>query len=704
MKAIKAKIKIVGWAILMAGLLTGAVYAQDPSEGLVPEVRVLYPNLGNQAAKNVPAQFSVGILGTDADSESLLPVKYRYLLVSAQYDTLGNGDPLYIRTPFEYNLHADKVLSWDHPDWSSWMDYPADGEPPYVGVQGLVDEVYYLMALQVMDADGAVSIAQEYQMEVFNFRVRVGAFRPDVTICETFLGCPQASEVYFEIAGGQPLNISWIADASGYAGTIVSYRHGWDLVDPDDPNDPGWAVPPGVEPENLFAPERSFSDGIHNFFLRVVDDSDQVRQISWTLNVIPFVSYEYQLPLLVIDQLYDPDGLTNNWQDQAGIPRNAESYRNAYWQFLQSGSGGVLGFDWSRDRMDHRETPTYSDLVPYRAVLCYAQFNDANQTMFQQFRPVNGQDRFVWLTPYQYRGGNYFQVGGSSMESFLEALPNYMVPIIFDAPETVYIFDGENYVVGFGQTELPDGSLVPRGPTMYPYATAGITALDWTSPSTKTIYGRNNMASLDRKPDCVGLKGLTLDSAFRTNHGVSAGAIADTFFTDQVIDWLDAVSAEADTLELFHEYYTYQFRNDEFFDGNISSRTTPVVLQECPDIPSAPGGMCVEPMFTGISRMDWMREYMWAEGDADWPHSEYSDIQLDDGCGPLGTISYQGFPKSGAPTNDQTYGFFSYKMVEEKPNQKADVYWGFDPYRFDHEETKKAIRWVLDYFGLQIAP
>ena len=55
-------------------------------------------------------------------------------------------------------------------------------------------------------------------------------------------------------------------------------------------------------------------------------------------------------------------------------------------------------------------------------------------------------------------------------------------------------------------------------------------------------------------------------------------------------------------------------------------------------------------------------------------------------------------------TNDQTFGYFSYKMVEEKPNQKADVYWGFDPYRFDHEETKKAIRWVLDYFGLQIDP
>jgi len=46
----------------------------------------------------------------------------------------------------------------------------------------------------------------------------------------------------------------------------------------------------------------------------------------------------------------------------------------------------------------------------------------------------------------------------------------------------------------------------------------------------------------------------------------------------------------------------------------------------------------------------------------------------------------------------------SYKMVEDKPSGKADVYWGFDPYRFDQNETKKAVRWVLDYFGMQINP
>ena len=66
--------------------------------------------------------------------------------------------------------------------------------------------------------------------------------------------------------------------------------------------------------------------------------------------------------------------------------------------------------------------------------------------------------------------------------------------------------------------------------------------------------------------------------------------------------------------------------------------------------------------------------------------------------------SFDGVPLSSARTNDQVYGFFSWNMVEEKPTEKADVYWGFDPYRFDQEETKDAIRWVLQYFGLNINP
>ena len=700
MQSSNRNLKIAGLLVLVMGLMSvGNVSAEDPSDGLVPTVRLDVPGLSSLSAITLPTSFTFPLVGVDPVSPTGRPVKYRYALVSAQYDTTETGEPRYIRTPFEYAAHGADVLSWDDPGWTAWEDYPEAPDPdPVIDVTDLVDDVYYLMALQVMDADGAVSVDLNYQLEVFNFWVREGAFAPEVTICETYLGCPSASQVFNEIAGGQPLNFSWIASAEAYGGEIVSYRHGWDLIDPEDPNDPGWAVPPGLAPENMFADERIFMDGIHTFILRVEDSAHQVRLITWGLQVVPFVSMNNQFPLLVIDQTVDTN--SNAWPDENGYPRDNAVYRNPYWQFLAESSGGVSFFDWDRDRIDHTQEVSYSDLVMYKAVLCYARAH-TNQTMFQQFRPVNGQDKYVWLAPYQWRGGNYFQVGNASMESYLETLL-YMIPVIFDANETVYLLDGQTFTVGFGQKELPDGTMIPRGPTMYPYATAGIAALDWTSPNSKNIYGRPDPARFDRKVDCVGLKGLVLDPDFRANHAVDASAIADTFFTDMVIDWHDVVDAGSGNLELFSN--TFSFRNDEFVNSNISPRTTPIIPQECLNWPGAPGGMCVEPMFTGIARMDWMREYMWNEGDPDWPFSTYTDTELIEGCGSLGMTSYQDIPHSSALTNGQTYGYFSYKMTEDKPSGKADVYWGFDPYRFDPDETKKAIRWVLDYFGLQINP
>ena len=189
---------------------------------------------------------------------------------------------------------------------------------------------------------------------------------------------------------------------------------------------------------------------------------------------------------------------------------------------------------------------------------------------------------------------------------------------------------------------------------------------------------------------------------FRANHAVGAGAIADTFFTDQVIDWHDSADAAAGGLDLFAG--TFPFRNDEFVDSNITVRPTPIIPQSCSTIPEAPDGMCIEPMFTGVARMDWMREEKWAEGDAGWPQSEYTVQELEDGCGGFAMTSYGGVPQSGARTNDRVFGYMSYKMIENKPARRADVYWGFDPYRFDQGETRKAIRWVLDYFGLIINP
>ncbi len=675
-------------------------YISFTSTTIVPTCRVVYPNLGKQQSKRVPPSVNIGWEGTDPDFDIKIPTQVRFLWISAAYDTSAAGVPSYIRTPFEYNLHVDKVIDLEDPAWEEWRGYAPLDSDRRVQFPDQPDREYFLFALQVRDTAGAVSVGRDYQIEVGNFQIVKGGFFPAVVLSEPFLGTTNAAESFDQIAGGQPINFSWSADASSYNGEIVSYRHGWDLIDPEDPNDPGWAVPPGLSKQNLFATERSFEQGFHTFYLRVEDDSKQVRLVTWRLQIIPFISRPNQLELLLIDQVVDPAALTNNWLDEAGRPRNSEVFRNAYWHFLAEGSGGVNGMNWDRDWKDHTEEVTYADLVQYKAVLCYAQFSDL-QLMFNKFRARDGIDQFVWLTPYQQRGGNFFLAGGGSMESFLEGFPNYMVPMIFDSRQPVFVVDGTSYITGFGTAEQPDGTRIERGPRMYPAATAGIAAIDWTSTNTKTIYGRNITVKFDRKADCVGLKGVSLDAAFKVNHGIGPGVVPDRILTNPIIDWPDDANARGDTLGLFNG--SFPFRNDEFYDVNISSRAEPIILHKC-EVLEAPGGLCVEPMFRGISRIDWMRGVKFADGELDWPNSAYSTYELDQGCGPLGLTSYEGVPRSSSRTNGLTYGFMSYKMVMDKPVRKADVYWGFDPYRFDEEGTKTAIRWVLQYFGLSINP
>lgn len=680
---------ICAWMILSFGAAQAQENYPDTSSDLFPAVTPVSPDgFSNQGAKLLPPTFTFTLNGTDLDSPSGRPARYRFMLKSA---VDGAGNP--IQTPAEYNLHFQDVLTLEDEAWSEWLDFPAAPEDIELTFVDLADDGYFLISVQVLDADGASNNPFVYQRSTFHIKVLEGFFRPEVYLAEVFLGAAIGSEMLSEIAAGQPLNFSWTASAEAYGGQIASYRHGWDLADVDDPNDPGWTGPPGLDPNDLYATERSFTDGLHTVTLRVEDDAGQVRVMRWTLRVVPYVSPEFQYPLLVLDQTVDNNA--GNWVDQFGNPRNAEVYRNAWWQFLAEGVGGVTDLDWERDRRGDSEQVTYSDLVQYRAVLCYASAHES-QSMFHDFRPVNGQDKYVWLTPYQTRGGNFFLVGGSSMESLLEFLPNYAIPLIFTTQETTYELDGQTYVAGFGTAEMPDGSTVERGPRMYPYATAGISALDWTSPTTKFIYGRTLVAQVDRKSECVGLKGLALAPAFKSHHLVG-DAIADTIWTDEVIDWQDAVAAAADTLNLLNS--PFRFRRDEFVDANISPRPTPFFPQECED---GPDGLCVQPMFTGISRFDFIRQYQWDRGDSEWPAGTYSAAELEEGCGPLALTGLGDIPLASALTNGRTYGYLSYKTVADKPSRKADAYWGFDPYRFNHDEAKQAVRWVLEYFGLQI--
>jgi hypothetical protein len=101
-----------------------------------------------------------------------------------------------------------------------------------------------------------------------------------------------------------------------------------------------------------------------------------------------------------------------------------------------------------------------------------------------------------------------------------------------------------------------------------------------------------------------------------------------------------------------------------------------------------------------VTRFGWIDEAQAAAGNPDWPAPEYSGTELLDICG---SLAFAAADEMRAEAVD--IGFFAHKPVADKPSQKADVIWGFDPYRFDNEEVREAIRWVLgEHFGLTMIP
>ena len=70
---------------------------------------------------------------------------------------------------------------------------------------------------------------------------------------------------------------------------VEAYRYGWDLLDPDDPDDPGWVIPWLTE---LNASTQTFSQGIHGFTVQVRDDQGRLTRGSFLLDVQDQVSVE----------------------------------------------------------------------------------------------------------------------------------------------------------------------------------------------------------------------------------------------------------------------------------------------------------------------------------------------------------------------------------------------------------------------------
>jgi hypothetical protein len=675
---------------------------------LLPSVFVDTPSSfgGQSFALAAPPAVTFGWTGVDPDWDAGTPTAARYLFKQA---LLSDGSFCTTKTAFDENV--DFLLSYEDSAWSPWIAYEVDAvrrraifpDTPQRDPDGNL--IYYLFAVQVRDTAGAVSVDRTYGRSVANcYTTRT--LTPILRVYEPFLGSQNASGVLrvdrYDIAKGQPLNFNWSATAASYAGEVVSYRYGWDVGDPDDPEDPNWAIAPGLTDQHKAAPTQVYESGVHVLTIVVMDNSNQRTLYRIVLNVVPVPDPANQRPLLLVDDVQDRDA--SGWPSQDGAIRyNNDINRDAFWEsVLDAASGGVQEFLPSEDIWDSEDRLLdYRTVVNYRALFWMVRYTNAsNNTVGAKFRPESpNKDKFIWLAPYQEQVGNLFYMGARGLNHFLFP-QNYMVPMVFEARERYLILNNVTYVLGWGERELPDGTMLRVGLDRYPYRVIGISVLDQMSPPQYNIYGRPSYGFQERTNICASMKALVLDEDFRDTYLAGSGAIADTIWTEPRIDWQGRNPTASPGPNYWFEL-PYVWSIDEFYNQDIANRGTPFTIQDCEVAGSAEPVPCIVPMFRALSRYDWYRLKLAEAGDPEWPRPTYNTDDLNEACGEMCLNGDQ----TSSRTNGTMVGFITLKNSQTTPSGRGDVVWGFDIYRFDWQEAARAVRWVIgEHFGIPLRP
>ena len=681
------------------GIDPSPAFVSFTSTTILPRISVNEPErLANYLdAQAAPTGMVFGYTGNDADFETGIPARIRYLLKPAWLEDH------YVRTKYEFDSVMDELVTFADSAWSDWVPFAEDPDDRYVRFQPLPShdpqgrQILYLFAIQAQDTAGAVSIDRTYARTVHNVFISPG-FTPLLTVRERYLGQRLAtgmnSRTTSDIAQGQPVEFEWYATAEDYAGVISAYRYGWDLSDPNDPDDPNWAVQPGNSALHRRSPSLSFATGTHTLTVQAWDEAQQMTRFTWILDIAPVPEPWQRRPLLLVDDVHDSASQT--WPDAGGRPLDNDYYRDMFWMNVLTGAGGVSNFSISEDVVDTEDQLlSYRKAVNYNTLLWTARFVLDNY-IYGNFRPSGaGEQPYNWLQTYQENIGDVFLAGSRIMSQFIEE-KRWMLPWVFESLEETYTATSgwwtRTYYVGFGTETLANGSTILRGLQRYPAAAMGLAVLDHTSPKYHiySIESSDGLASGARDPACVGLKALILDHDFRATHMPEGASFPDTVYTESLIDWRDLDPEYRDQLD------NWRWGDDEFYDRNISPRNNLWQLQQCGDQP------CVEPMFRAYTRYDWVDDLHKAAGDSIWPLSELGSWGgVLEACGTYAIDIYN--PRTDI--TGATVGFVSHKLEGAGSEGRGDVVWGFDPYRFDHTHIREAIHWVLgEHFGLMMNP
>ena len=330
---------------------------------VAPEVKVRFPHdIGGVGGyDNLPPDVFFQWVGDDSvgDGTVIDPDSTRFALL--QRGELGLD-----------NQNTGRMLSLPDSIWSPWRHWlEVDSLNPEVSGQtalltgltpaGPDGEGFYLFLVQAKDEAGAITSHYRDGKNLRKMRV-VADLQPRLTIYERSLGTNYVSHEQFydyDVAEGQPLNLSWTASAGEYGSEITGYRYGWDIVDlNEDDQWTSWSL-------GNTSSSASFPSGTHSFTLEARDFSGRSTRVTYRFFVVPFTM---EFHLLMVDD-YDNTPCENPFQawDQGapftwGTYPHSNTQQYEWWRIvLAEFPDYVPGRDFFR--------VTGVDPVPYMQVL-----------------------------------------------------------------------------------------------------------------------------------------------------------------------------------------------------------------------------------------------------------------------------------------------------------------------------------------------
>ncbi len=262
----------------------------------------------------------------------------------------------------------------DAPEWGRWHWYRAPQDSGKFWTTPPLDYGNYVFAIRAKDEAGAVTAVLNEPLvpgtpfNVRRLRVADRNAGPTFIVTSRLIGSVITSSCNYpltivDVPAGVQLSFTLSACADDYGGTVSGYRYGWDILDPNDPNQ--WEIDytPFVG-AIATTPPRAYTFGTHTFTAEVIDNSGFCSRVEIKVNIMRFTGLRN---LLVVDD-YRPDGNAGaGWAaSNGGLPSDGE--HDAFWLDMVS---NLDQFDPTRDVIQtslEREIPL-ATLAEYKTLI-----------------------------------------------------------------------------------------------------------------------------------------------------------------------------------------------------------------------------------------------------------------------------------------------------------------------------------------------